>query len=318
MPEPANTTVRNYVVAGKIEEAIGVLNNNLKDDDDLQTLIILSAQYKELKRNKLMGLYSHDEETRERNKIIMRVLEMANRLPAEGRTTRDALGIPGNNIPNDPNGPQPINPKKDFKGALISSELESSNSNIIKILFLGVNPTTNSSTSKLRIDQEARDIEEGLRRSKYRDRFDFVSRWAVRVDELHRCLMDESPTILHFSGHGTGSKGLVFENNAGEATAIQTGPLAELFEILSDGLQCVLLNACYSEVQAKAIVLNIPYVIGMSEAIPDETSIRFATAFYDALGAGKPIELAFRIGKNAISMSSLDGEQLPQLYKKQA
>lgn len=83
MEPNTNTTVRNYVVAGKIEEAIGVLNSNLTDDDDLQILIILSAQYKELKRNKLMGLYSHNEETRERNKIIMRVLEIANHLPSE-------------------------------------------------------------------------------------------------------------------------------------------------------------------------------------------------------------------------------------------
>ena len=35
----------------------------------------------------------------------------------------------------------------------------------------------------------------------------------------------------------------------------------------------------------------------MSTAIPDKTAVAFATAFYDALGAGKSIDFAFDLAK---------------------
>ncbi len=75
-----------------------------------------------------------------------------------------------------------------------------------KILFLSSNP---SNTGRLRLDAEQREIEEGLRRSDHRDKFDCVSRTALRVDDLRRGLLDNSPQIVHFSGHGTGTSGIV-------------------------------------------------------------------------------------------------------------
>ncbi|MFL5542009.1 MAG: ATPase, partial [Longimicrobiaceae bacterium] len=69
-----------------------------------------------------------------------------------------------------------------------------------RILVLAANP---KDSSRLRLDQEVRDIKEGLRRSRHRDDFDFVSEWAVGVRELRRALLDHLPAIVHFSGHGT-------------------------------------------------------------------------------------------------------------------
>lgn len=46
-----------------------------------------------------------------------------------------------------------------------------------KILILAANP---KNTSRLRLDEELRDIEEGLRRAKHRDEFVFTQRLAVR------------------------------------------------------------------------------------------------------------------------------------------
>jgi formylglycine-generating enzyme required for sulfatase activity len=65
----------------------------------------------------------------------------------------------------------------------------------------------------------------------------------------------------------------------------------------------VLLNACYSETQAEAIVTNINYVIGMNQTIRDDAAIAFATGFYLALGYDCDIETAYGFGCNAIQLS---------------
>ena len=53
--------------------------------------------------------------------------------------------------------------------------------------FLAANP---ASTSQLRLDEEAREIEAGLQRSKYRDRFELRHQWAVHPQDIQRSLLD--------------------------------------------------------------------------------------------------------------------------------
>jgi CHAT domain-containing protein len=67
------------------------------------------------------------------------------------------------------------------------------------ILIVSANP---KDTSKLRLDEEAREIEEGLQRSQRRGQFKVKSKWALRARDLRRALLDEQPNIVHFSGHG--------------------------------------------------------------------------------------------------------------------
>ncbi|MGB7247705.1 MAG: CHAT domain-containing protein, partial [Phormidesmis sp.] len=169
------------------------------------------------------------------------------------------------------------------------------------ILFLAANP---KNTRSLRLDQELRDIGEGLQRAQKRDRFTLEQRLAVRPRDIQRAMLDVRPQIVHFSGHGEGEEGLVFEDVSGNAQRVSGDALGSLFSLFSDQIQCVLLNGCYSEVQAKAIVQHVPYVIGMRRAIEDRSAITFSIGFYDALGAGRDIEFAYRLGCNAIQMES--------------
>jgi hypothetical protein len=81
-------------------------------------------------------------------------------------------------------------------------------------------------------------------------------------------------------------------------------------------LECVVLNACYSEAQANAIAQHIPYVIGMSDAIFDKTALKFAVGFYDALGDGWSYEKAFEMGKSAIAIEDIPEADLPVLKQK--
>ncbi|MDJ0679562.1 MAG: AAA-like domain-containing protein [Xenococcaceae cyanobacterium MO_167.B52] len=183
-----------------------------------------------------------------------------------------------------------------------------------KILILSANP---KGTTQLRLDEEVREIEEGLLRAKKRDKFRIKSPRAVRYRDIRRAILDFEPHILHFSGHGAGEQGLVFEDETGQEKLVNAEALAGLFKLFSDKLECVVLNACYSEVQATAIAKSIPYVVGMKKAIGDKAAIEFAVGFYDALGAGKSYEFAYKLGCSAIAVAGIPEKLTPQLLTKE-
>jgi hypothetical protein len=190
-----------------------------------------------------------------------------------------------------------------------------------KILILAANP---KDTSRLRLDEELRDIDEGLRRSRHRDHFTLTQRLAVRPRDVQRAMLEETPQLVHFSGHGEGEEELVFENESGRAQLVSGDALARLFKLFADPasnphpVHCVVLNGCYSAVQAEAIAEHVPYVIGMTKAIGDRAAIEFAVGFYDALGAGRPVEFAYKLGCTAISMAGKPESATPILINKKA
>ncbi len=165
-----------------------------------------------------------------------------------------------------------------------------------KILILAVNP---KDTDRLRIGEEVREIEQALRRSKYRDHFEMKFKLAVRFDDIRRALLDYKPQIVHFIGHAD-KDGLKVEDQHGNAVPIPTEALSGLFGLFSDCIQCIILSACDSAPQADAINQHIKYVIGMLDKIMDKAAIEFTIGFYDALIAGESVEKAFAFGCNAI------------------
>jgi hypothetical protein len=181
------------------------------------------------------------------------------------------------------------------------------------ILFLAANPLN---TNRLRLDEEIREIDEGLKRSKYREQYELVQKWAIRPEILRRAMLDCSPRFVHFSGHGAGEKGLVLEDNQGLAQPVTATALSHFFALFPQ-VECVLLNACYSDIQAQAIVKHVSYVIGMSQAFGDRAAILFATSFYDALGAGQSIDFAYKFACNALELENIPEHLTPILKVKQ-
>ncbi len=182
-----------------------------------------------------------------------------------------------------------------------------------QILILAANP---QGTTPLRLDEEVREIDAGLQRAKHRDQFVLEQKWAVRPRDIQRAMLDINPSIIHFSGHGTGDEGLVFEDETGQVKLVDGFALAGLFELFAEQVKCVVLNGCYSEVQANAIAQHINYVICMSKAIGDRAAIEFAVGFYDALGSGKPVEFAYKFGCAAIRLAGVPEQLTPILKKK--
>src|ERR1700733_3172008 len=54
----------------------------------------------------------------------------------------------------------------------------------------------------------------------------------------------------------------------------------------------------------------------MKKAIGDEAAIKFAVGFYDALGAGRDFEWAFKFGCSAIDLKGIPEYLTPVLKKK--
>ncbi|MEL7331534.1 MAG: CHAT domain-containing protein, partial [Cyanobacteria bacterium J06560_2] len=152
-----------------------------------------------------------------------------------------------------------------------------------KILILTANP---KGSTPLRLDEEVRDISEGLKRAEHRDAFEIAQRWAVRPRDFQRAMLEELPQIVHFSGHGEGEAGLYFEDEVGAPKLVAGSALASLFRLFSlkAKIECVVLNGCYSAVQATAITQHVPYAIGMTDKVGDKAAIEFVVGFYDALG----------------------------------
>jgi hypothetical protein len=120
---------------------------------------------------------------------------------------------------------------------------------------------------------------------------------------------------VHFCGHGAGDDGIFLEDINGEPKLVKTDALANLFKLFSKQVNCVILNACYSNIQAQAISQYINCVIGMRSAIEDRSAIQFAIGFYDAIGAGRSTEDAFEFGRNAIEMQDISERLAPTLLK---
>lgn len=198
-----------------------------------------------------------------------------------------------------------------------------------KVLVLSSNPV---STVKIDIDLERARIAEKLEKSD----FSVVSRKSVTRSRFAELIYEEKPMIVHFSGHGEvansaseqetyvtrgigrpqvgpnneekkGKKQsgiILLDDNGRNAAFVKASRLKRTFNTLINRqeirIEAVILNACYSEEQAKAISEVGVSVIGTSSEIKDTAAIAFSSGFYYAIGKGKSIEDALDWAINAV------------------
>ena len=188
--------------------------------------------------------------------------------------------------------------------------------NAMVLLFLAANPLK---SSRLCLDEEARDIEGKIRASKYRDLITVKTHWAVRPEDLQEILLHDQPTVVHFSGHGDIAGIVLHSSDQADERIVGAEALAELFGLFKDDIRVVVLNACFSEPQAKAIVKEIDFVIGMNDSIGDDAARVFSAAFYRALAFGRSVKKAFKLGINELKLVGLcdDVTLLPRLLNRQ-
>lgn len=185
----------------------------------------------------------------------------------------------------------------------------------VTILFLASDP---SNLSHLRIGQEYKVIDDALKRSAQRRSFKLENpQLALRPQDISQALLDYSPSIVHFAGHGSSEGTLCFEDDSGAEQEVPVEALSALFAQFAGQVECVILNACYSDIQAIAIAEHIRYVIGMKRAINDQAAIKFTLGFYQGLYAGRSIEDAFQLGCVQIQFFGIPDYLTPVLLKKE-
>lgn len=203
----------------------------------------------------------------------------------------------------------------------------------VKILFLASNP---SDSAYLQLDKEFKSVFQALQSE---DNCRVFHEDAVTPTKLQDAIVTREPTIIHFSGHGMGEKtagneqgkrgsiidvdietarnGLVLQNEVtGKSQLVSTKALEFMFKTVTKHFKVdiVVLNACYSENQAQAILNYVPYVIGMNDAIADETAIELTKSFYKyLLVKDKTIEEAFELAQSQLMLNDMAGADIPQL-----
>ncbi|MFN8467932.1 MAG: SRPBCC domain-containing protein [Caldilineaceae bacterium] len=173
-------------------------------------------------------------------------------------------------------------------------------------LFLAASP---DNTDLLKLDEEVRAIDLAMHGGEFRDRFELRPHWAVRVEDLQNLLIRYKPHIVHFAGHGTEDGAIALMGARREQYIVPIDALTSLFSILKDNIRCVVLNACYSDPQARAIAQHVDCVVGMTHAVSDDAAREFSTGFYRGLAAGYSVAVAYDLGCNQVSLSGrmLDG-----------
>ena len=292
--------VQDLVVNGKLEKAIDLLlewSRNKGDDDLYNDFTLLKARYNNNKRNQKLTLISNENALIQRMGISNAILEYLDEIDdAETLvTSNDNKELPVNNV----------------------------------VLFLASNP---SNTALLQLEKEFVRISSGLQDSNHN--FDLKSKFAVTPFKFQLAAMNYKPRIIHFSGHGKGiasddysegsrdvgfmpepDSGILLQDESGHSKIVKESTLEQLFEIFSEEFQLdlVILNACYSKLQAESIFKYVPHVIGMRAAVEDTTAIEFSKGFYAHLAQSNNIELSFKLAQNLIGMEGLNDEDKPVL-----
>lgn len=282
--EQLKSTVRDFIAKAKTDEAIKAIaiwaheNNHVELKD---SIALLQADWTVFNRERMLGIIGASEANVRQAQINHRV-----------------LGVLDGIEPKDEPIPVPIPPK----------------SGIIRILMLTANP---SGTSKLNLDKEFARITERLQNN--RNDFDLKIERAVDSEEFQEFTEKYKPHILHFSGHGEGEGGIYVQNDDKNGSyLIPNYGLEALFEYFKKGnigIKVVILNACYSEVQAKVIACHVEYVIGTTVAIGDALAIAFSSGFYFRLTENQEdIERAFESGRTQATLKGAKKEHF-MIYK---
>ena len=205
------------------------------------------------------------------------------------------------------------------------------------LLFMGANPP---GTRVLQLEVEHSRIATTIN-----NRFRIEVEKFLSAREIPELIMDKTPAIIHFSGHGkdpnsteqgqaegttraigrkktdTSNQGgiVVFDDDMRGLKVVDDETLNIIFDNLMTNLnmpvEVVVFNSCYSEAQAKVIGKYVPYVVGSARAIGDDVAIAFAVGFYSGISKGWNAEKAFSLGKMQAVLADKKAKDLIVLYR---
>lgn len=180
----------------------------------------------------------------------------------------------------------------------------------IRVLFLAANPLDQI---ELRLDEEARSIREAIRKSEHRDAVELDHLWAVRPLDLLQAINEKSPTVIHFSGHGSQGS-IIFQADGGGSKEVSQDAIVQMMSCVSSEIKLVVFNSCFSRSQAEAVVQHVSAAIGMKKAIGDEAARAFAIGLYSAIGFGHSVKKAFGQARALMMAEDNNDADAPELF----
>ena len=195
----------------------------------------------------------------------------------------------------------------------------------LRVLLIVSSPTDHT---RLDVERECGKLEAAVAGLKAQGQLSVDRIDVATLGELQRSLAKQAYHILHFIGHG-GADGaseghLMFEDNDERGYAVDGSTLGTLLHN-HPSMRIALLNACegartlgadaFAGVAQRLVQQGIPCVVAMQFEISDAAAIQFSSAFYAAVAAGQPVDLAVAQGRLAIYSEVSDLEwATPVLY----
>ena len=177
-----------------------------------------------------------------------------------------------------------------------------------RILIFSAEP---KDEKRIRVSEEVREIQNAHKNSQYTDTFDVHYCPATQIRDIRKEMLSIRPNIVHFCGHGQGEGGIAFEDDGGNAFYVDSSAFGDFLGNFKDTLECVILNVCYSEVQAVEISKHIRYVICNRTEIQDSFAIKFSSSFYEIFFSTGSYNDAFRLACAELKMQGLQEDMLP-------
>ena len=142
----------------------------------------------------------------------------------------------------------------------------------------------------------------------------------IKASDLSQQLSTIQPSIICISGNENGIESLMLGDKFNES---KTGNLerlkliADFYNLYSKTIDCIILNGCYSEEQAREIAQHIEFVIGVNRNLKHTKVIEFLNEFFYHLNLEDSIQIAYRISRNCLErLDSEAPDLLPVLLKK--
>lgn len=295
-------SITSLIAEARLEEAFEKLKEHpkYKTDSKYQGQVInMTGSFVGLREREMLGMLSYETAAREKAQLTNSLLTLIGVFKLE-----ETAGTS-----------PPVNPVIPM---LTDNETNRNMGGVPRILFLASDPRD---MGKLQLDKEFLKIHSEL--GDDATKLSLKVKFEPRADTLTRTLLEDRPTYVHFAGHGVGAAenfhpaGIVLEDRYGNPNVVSGTALANMFRLIKKriDIKAVVLNACESAEQARAISIHDIYTVGMAAEIPDNMAISFAGGFYLGL-AESPDEIpfAFEMAINNLLMEGIEGEQVPKLF----
>ena len=143
--------------------------------------------------------------------------------------------------------------------------------------------------------------------------YEFQDRAYINSSDLSQELTALAPDFIHISGYAEGISELVVSNM--DKSVNQNTLIANLFNLHSKSIACIILSGCCLEEQIREISQYIKFIVAIPEGIPEDLTIKFIDEFYFNLASSKGVETSFNLGKNLLQREGFSDENLfPNIF----